>query len=334
MTNEELTKTYFNNRHILQSPQWGEFKTLMGTRAITIDKAQLTTHKIPHTPWKIGYLPKVRPQDLNLEKVFEIGKKENFIFIKLDVPHAPHEFKAQSAKCKVVEGRAVFAKSTILMDLTKTDEELLSGMHEKARYNLRLAQKKGVKVIIYPQETQENGGFARRPLEEALGNFIKLQEETAKRQGFFIHPANYYRNCFNTLSTKKMAYLVSAEVDNETAASWILFRYGDVLYYPYGESNYELRSYMPSNLLMWEAIQLGKKLGCKVFDLWGAANNPDDEKDPWHGFTRFKLSFGGSHIKLPPTQDLVINKPLYNIFNLSDKIRWGLLRAARKGYGT
>ena len=319
MSNEELLKVYFSNQHILQSRPWGEFKTLMGTRAVTINGAQLTIHKIPFTPWKVGYLPKARPEDLELIKIAEIGKGENCIFIKIDVPHASYDYQLPTTNYQLTLGKPIFAESTILMDLTKNDDELFAAMHEKTRYNLRLAQKKGVRIEVFSDPEKEE-------TRQALEDFIDLQKLTAGRQKFFIHPDNYYRTCFRILSAKKMAYLVSAKVGTETAASWILFHYGDVLYYPYGESNYNLRSYMASNLIMWEVIKLGKSLGCKVFDLWGAADDPNDEKDPWHGFTRFKLSFGGTHVKLAPTYDLVINQPLYNLFNLANALRWKILR--------
>ena len=331
MTNEELLKIYFDNKHILQSRPWGEFKTSMGTRAITIGNAQVTMHKIPFTPWKVGYCPKIRPEDLDLEKLYGTAKKEGYIFVKIDVPHALHDYQLPTTNpvsagprsgggYQITLGKPIFARSTILMDLTKNDDELSAAMHEKTRYNLRLSQKKGVKIEVFSDPEKEE---TQRALEE----FVNLQKRTASRQKFFIHPDNYYRTCFRTLSAKKMAYLVSAKVGTETAASWVLFHYGDVLYYPYGESNYNLRTFMASNLVMWEAIKLGKKLNCKVFDLWGAADDPSDEKDPWHGFTRFKLSFGGAHVKLAPTHDLIINKPLYNVFNLVDTIRWKILRA-------
>lgn len=319
MTREELIKTYFQNKHILQSSEWGEFKTLVGTKSVLIDNAQLTIHKFPLGIWSVGYAPKVRPEDLDLRKISETAKKNNCIFVKLDVPHAPDNFQLSTLDFQLKKGKSVFAQSTILMDLTKPEEELLAGMHEKTRYNIGLAMRKGVKVDIYDS--------ARPGLAEgAVVRFIELQKETAKRQGFFVHSDHYYKTCFEILSREKMASLVEAKVGNETAGSWMLFRCGDVLYYPYGESNYKLRSYMASNLLLWESIQLGKKLGCKVFDLWGAAQNPEDEKDPWYGFTRFKLSFGGTHVKLALTYDLVINQSLYTLSNFANELRWKLLR--------
>lgn len=340
MTKEELLKTYFANRHILQSREWGEFKTLVGARSVEADRVRFTVHKIPLAPWKVGYAPKIRPEDLDLEKLYNSGRENNCLFIKLDVPHARRETLIPNSKFLIQPGRPIFAQSTILVDLTKTDEELLAAMHEKTRYNLRLAQKKGVTVKTYPKDQPPQGHALQMPQpqqKDALDEFIRLQKETARRQKFFVHPDHYYKTCFETLAPHTMAFLISASLQTPnhqpptTLASWLLFRYGDVLYYPYGQSDYEFRSYMSSNLLMWESIQLGKRLGCKVFDLWGAAEDPKDEKDPWHGFTRFKLSFGGLHLKLAPTYDLVVNQPLYKAFNLINDLRWKILRGGGGG---
>lgn len=338
MTDEELIRTYFANKHILQSPGWGEFKTLAGTRTVTAGGSQFTLHRLPLTPWNVGYAPKIKPEDLNLAKLHEGARKEGCLFVKIDVPHAPQNYQLPATNYQLTPGKSVFAQSTILMDLTKTNEELLAGMHEKTRYNLRLAQKKGVTVVVYTGPTASTRASTRSHLVDgAVEGFIALQKETAERQKFFLHSDHYYKTCFEILSAHGLAYLLEAQLPSsnqrptthKTAASWMLFRYGDVLYYPYGESNYEMRSYMPSNLLMWEAIQLGKRLGCKVFDLWGAASNPDDETDPWHGFTRFKLAFGGKFLRLAATYDLILNPTLYHLFNRADDWRWQVLRAIR-----
>ncbi len=78
---------------------------------------------------------------------------------------------------------------------------------------------------------------------------------------------------------------------------------------------------------MWEAIKLGKKLGCKVFDLWGAT---DDPKDPWYGFTRFKLGYGGELVSFPGAYDLILKPIWYYPFLLADKFRWWFLNLRKK----
>ena len=220
------------------------------------------------------------------------------------------------SKCQSVNGttlrksKPIFATQTILLDLTKSEEELLAEMKQKTRYNVRLAEKKGVVV-------------EERDDPEALDIFLKLQKETAKRQGFFVHPDSYYSTVWEVLRPKSMAHLLVAKVENTPVVAWLLLKYQDTFYYPYGGSSTEFKEYMASNLMMWEAIKLGKKLGCKVFDLWGAT---DDESDPWYGFTRFKLGYGGELVSFPGAYDLILNSLLYYPFILVDKLRWWFLK--------
>lgn len=83
---------------------------------------------------------------------------------------------------------------------------------------------------------------------------------------------------------------------------------------------------MASNLIMWEAIKFGKKLNLKYFDMWGALNNPPDEKDPWYGFHKFKEGYGAIHTEFVGSYDLIINPLMYQLYKVADKVRWGLLR--------
>ena len=86
---------------------------------------------------------------------------------------------------------------------------------------------------------------------------------------------------------------------------------------------------MASNLLMWEAIKLGKKLGAKKFDMWGSLGPNYDTDDPWSGFTRFKEGYGTKFVEFTGSYDLVINKNLYKLYNLADKFRGQYLKLRR-----
>jgi len=85
----------------------------------------------------------------------------------------------------------------------------------------------------------------------------------------------------------------------------MFFVYDGVLYYPYGGSSSKYRNLQASTLVGWEGLLLGKRLGCKVVDLWGASEDPDDRTDPEWGFTNFKKKFGAKHVKYIPSYDLV-----------------------------
>ena len=128
---------------------------------------------------------------------------------------------------------------------------------------------------------------------------------------------------------KLTAHLFLAKYKNQILTAWILFIYKDTLYYPYGASSNLHREVMASNLMMWEAIKFGKKLGLKNFDMWGALNNNLDENDPWYGFHRFKEGYGPEHMEFVGSFDLVINPALYGIFKILDKIRWIYLKTKK-----
>ena len=150
-------------------------------------------------------------------------------------------------------------------------------------------------------------------------------KETASRQGFLPHSSAYYKKCFETLSKHNLANILIAYyndgIKNEPLAAWMLFNKDNVLYYPYGTSSNEHRNLMPSNLLAWEAIKLGKDLNCTLFDMWGADN---DETSSWWGFTKFKLGYGGQMVKYIDSYDFVIEPLIYKIFNLAYAAFWKL----------
>lgn len=332
---DEKSKKQFDKSagHIIQSWAWGEFrkKTQVLVERIGVFKNgkltscyQITFHKIPFTNLTVGYLPKSKiPEKQVLNFLFDVAKKHKAIFIKLE----PNVTKDNSEAKRVKEllsntnitqsSKRIFAAHTFLIDLTKPEDELLAAMHHKTRYNIKLAQRHGIKI-----EEANN--------KKSLEIFLKLQRETANRQKFFVHPDSYYRKMWQTLKPEGMVHLLLAKYKKEILTAWVLFRHDKTLYYPYGGSSDKFKNLMASNLLAWEAIKFGKKLGCEVFDFWGALGQNPDESDPWYGFHRFKAGYGGKLVEYVGTFDLVINKPLYYLFTLLDKIRWLILRNAHK----
>ena len=231
----------------------------------------------------------------------------------------------------------LFTKYTFILDLTKSEEELLRNMHPKTRYNIKVAQKHEVMVI------EDNS-------DEAFETYLKLTRETTKRQGFYAHSEQYHRLQWETLgiknqkskiknhdsyfmihnSNKLSAHLLTATYKNRVLVAWILFTFKDTLYYPYGASSSLHRDTMASNLMMWEAIRFGKKLGLKKFDMWGSLGPAPSPKDPWYGFHRFKEGYGGKLVEFVGSYDLVINPVLYQLYKIADKIRWVLLKTIKR----
>ena len=311
-----------NNLHPLQSALWGEFRKKTGVKVVSIDNLLITIHPIPYTNYTIGYAAK--GPDINkkmLDKLWELGKKENCIFIQLE-PNIEKKNKEYNFKYLYKSARPLFTKYTFILDLTKSEEELLRNMHPKTRYNIKLAQKKGVKVI------EDNS-------DKAFAKYLELTKETTKRQNFYAHTEKYHRLMWETLRqardepinfNKLSAHLLKAVYNDETLVTWILFVLGDTLYYPYGASTTKHREVMASNLMMWEAIRFGKKLGLKKFDMWGSLGPKPDINDPWYGFHKFKEGYGPKPVEFVGSYDYVLNKNLYFIYKILNRLRWLFLR--------
>ncbi|MBI3984362.1 MAG: peptidoglycan bridge formation glycyltransferase FemA/FemB family protein [Candidatus Levybacteria bacterium] len=307
------------NIHPLQHPFWGEFREKTGVEVVRENDLQLTIHSIPYTNYKIGYFPK--GGDITqkmLDDLYKIGKNNNCIFIQIEPNVEKVGERKYNFKNFYPSAHPIFTKYNFVLDLTKSEEELLKNMSQKTRYNIRLAQKKGVEVI----EDNSDKGFEQ---------YLKLTRETTQRQKFFAHNEKYHKTLWETFKNKNhkefSIHLLKAVYKNQTLATWVLFVLGDTLYYPYGASSDKYREVMASNLVMWEAIKFGKKLGLKTFDMWGAANVVDPKPDNiYYGFHRFKQGYGPRHVEYIGSFDLVINKNLYFAYKVLDKIRWFVLR--------
>lgn len=310
--------------HLTQSWEWGEFREKTGVGVLRLGEFQngklgaawqVFFHKIPPASWTVGYLP--RPVKMTaelLESLKKFGRQNNALFLKIEpsVPHLP-----QYPQPPQKPGRPVLPVHTFLLDLTLPEEELLKKMHEKTRYNIRLAQKHGIRV-----EEKED--------QKSLEIFLNFLEETEKRQGFYTHPKDYFLKQWQILKPEKMMHLLMAYYQKTPLGGILLLRFKDKLYYTYGGSSEAHREKMPNHLLHWEAIKLGKKLGCKTYDFWGAYLQKPEPSDPWYGLYRFKAGFGGKLVSYPETFDLIINPLGYKLYRIADSCRWQILKVKRK----
>lgn len=334
---KEADKDQYNKivSHIIQSWEWGEFRKKTGVivkrfgefKGNKLTSAwQVTFHKVPYLPLRIGYLPKgMMPSKQMAESLSVIGKKEKAVFIKLEPDVETNKnLESRIENLGLVKSKkSLFTKYNFLIDLTKSEDALLLQMHPKTRYNIKVAQKRGVKVY----ESTNDLDFEI---------YLKLYFETTQRQKYFGHTPNYHRLAWNTLKEAGMARVLIAKYqapgtrNQIPLVAWMLFNFGDTLYYPYGGSSNEHKDVMASNLVAWEAIRLGKKMGLKTLDLWGALGPDADPRDPWHGFHRFKAGYGPKHVEYIGSYDLVLKPALYEFLTVADKVRWALLRATKR----
>ena len=297
----------------MQSWEWGEFRKSLGIKILRYGiyqnsklktVFQLTFHKIPFINQYVGYLPKGLEPDKELAQALKkIGKENNCAFIKLE----PDVESATIDKSFIKSPKPLFTKYNFILDLTKSEEELLKNMHPKTRYNIKVAQKHGVKV----EERNDDKSFEI---------YLKLYFETTQRQGYHGHNNDYHRKVWQVLKNANMARLLIAFYQEKPLTAWMLLNFKDTLYYPYGGSSKDHPEVMANNLVAWEAIKLGKKLGLKKFDMWGALSPNANSKDPFYGFHKFKAGYGGQLVEYPGTYDLVFNWPMYLIFTFIDKL--------------
>lgn len=315
-TREDWNK---NAQHPLQSYEWGEFRKITGLKVAREDGIQVTIHKIPFLPWTVGYAPKASMPDKDQINVLnEIARENKCIFIKcepkVEITDSNKEMiKPLMSDLGFVEGRSLFTKHNFVLDVSPSEEELLASFKQKTRYNIRVAEKKGVTVSIDNSEV-------------AFERYLSLTEETTKRQGFYAHGREYHKNMWKILHSAGIADLLVARFHDEIITTWVLFKFKDTLYYPYGASTREHREVMANNLVMWEAIKLAKNWGLKYLDMWGALGPDADIKDPWYGFHTFKSGYGARSVEYIGTWDYVSLPTLYRIYRIIDGLRWKLLR--------
>ena len=307
-------------KHPLQTWEWGDFRQSMGIDVVRLNGWQLTFHRIPYTPWTIGYFPKgPKPTSAMLKQLTALGRGKNAILIQLE-PNVPAGKNTESdTKLPLVPShRPLFTKYTFILNLTKSEEELLKALHSKTRYNLRVAQKHNVSV----QEDNSDVAFEE---------YLRLNAETTGRQGFYAHNPSYHRNMWKVMQKAGVAHLFTAKYMEKTLAAWIIFTFRDTLYYPYGTSSRENREVMAPTLLLWEIARWGKTHGYAYFDLWGALGPNPDTHDPWFGFHRFKQGFNPVIVEYTGSYDLVLRPLLYKLYTIADTIRWSILKRKTRG---
>jgi lipid II:glycine glycyltransferase (peptidoglycan interpeptide bridge formation enzyme) len=189
-------------------------------------------------------------------------------------------------------------KNTFWIDLTHSEDELLTNMKQKTRYNIRLAEKKGVEV--------------RQGTIDDFDVIYGMYAATSARDGFIIRPKEYYCYLWNTFMEAGMAIPLIAEIQGDPVGALFLFYFNRKSYYLYGMSRDVHRDKMPNYILQWEAIKLSKSLGCKIYDLWGAPDifNPSDRM--W-GVYKFKEGLGGNVIQTLGAYDFPTSKLAYTI---------------------
>lgn len=274
-----------------------------------------------------------------LDDLQMFAKKEGAIFLKMDpdvvlgtgVPARENDVIEAGGQTAMSEMKQrgwryssdqIQFKNTVLIDLTLSQEELLARMKQKTRYNIRLAEKKGVALRIGTPED--------------FGLLYKMYAETSLRDGFVIRDEEYYKTVWTTFMSNTdtpvyslqssnsqitnpqlpipSAEALIAEVDNEPVAAIFVFYFAGRAYYVYGMSRDVHREKMPSYLLQWEAMKRARARGCGVYDLWGAPDKFDESDSMWSVY-RFKEGLGGKVVRTLGAWDFAPNPFWYKLYS-------------------
>ena len=179
-------------------------------------------------------------------------------------------------------GRAPYdlvPNETLYLDLSCSEDDLLSQMKPKCRYNIRLAAKHGVEVDV------ENS-------EEGLNSFYKLIRDAGERDDFFVEPYDFFAAMFQELAPKGMLKILVARHEGEPLAAMFYMQYGQRATYFYGGISNEKRNVMAGYALQWEAIRMSRQNKLLIYDFFGYTEL-DDPEHPYQNFSKFKRQFGG-----------------------------------------
>jgi lipid II:glycine glycyltransferase (peptidoglycan interpeptide bridge formation enzyme) len=196
-------------------------------------------------------------------------------------------------------------KEVFVVDIEKSPEQLLSEMKTKTRYNIGIAQKKGVKIYSCDKKEME---CMRAELE-----FFRLTKEMAMRQGIVSHPEEYYRKMIEALPSEMLKIYV-AEFDGKIIAANLVLFYGQAVTYLHGASGNEHRNLMAPFALQWQAILDAKEKGFTRYDFGGVKTDPSDNS--WAGITQFKAGFSPhtKPVEFSGSYDIVINSRKYAVY--------------------
>ena len=332
--NELVTKQGSN---FMQSWEWGEFRQKNGIAifrlrinfqeskkpfGVQIEKRKLSLSKSylylsgANFPYSLSALK------LLLQQIKNIAEKEKAIFLKIEPLREIAKKKTdQLINLGFIKAKNIQPKNSLILDITRPEEELFQSFHHKHRYNIRLAQRKGIKI----RAARDNKDFEE---------FYQLIKKTDRRKETKSFPKKYYKELF--LLSQKRAVTSSepslrirfllAFRGSQPIAGMVIIIWNRRATYLIGASDYQYRQYMAPHLLQWEAIKLAKDLGAQEYDFWGIIrkdsflSEKEFERHPWAGITRFKQGFGGKIVSYPGAYDYVFSSTWYKLYKLGKRV--------------
>ena len=299
--------------HLLQTSTWGELKARHGWQPHRLARggagAQILFRRVV-PGLRIGYVPRgpVGPWTGLLGDLAEASRSAGAFVLILE-PDADDPAGADLAAHGFVRSaRSVQPSTSLRVDLTTSEDGMLARMHQKTRYNIGLAGRRGVTV---------------RPWDDPEG-FAAMLRATGERQGFGVHTPAYYRDAYDLFHPRGEAEILLAEAEGESLGALMVFGCGPGSWYLYGASTGLRREWMAPYLLQWEAMRWARGRGAAWYDLWGVPDATLDaleagfeqRRDGLWGVYRFKRGFGGQWFQTSGTWELPIRPAPYRAYRL------------------
>ncbi len=307
--------------HILQSGPWGELKSAFGWKPVRLIVdgcgAQLLFRRLLGG-LSIGYVPKgpIGSSPVLFTEMDRVCKEEKAVFLKVE----PDLWETSTSTFTFPQSgwsktKPFQPQRTVVVSLGGTQEQLLDRMKQKTRYNIRLAEKKDVKVQI----------------SEDVATFHQMSEITAKRDGFGVHSGAYYQKVLDLFRENGQAALLMAYYQETPLAGLIVMKQGERACYMYGASANTERNRMPTYLIQFEAMKWAQSKGCTQYDLWGIPDveeekleeeftNRQSHEGLW-GVYRFKRGFGGEVMRSVGAWDKVYSPVFYFLYQMAMRFR-------------
>ncbi|MBC7263334.1 MAG: peptidoglycan bridge formation glycyltransferase FemA/FemB family protein [Chloroflexi bacterium] len=311
--------------HLLQTWAWGELKGRFGwvPRRVAVHAGgqMVAAAQVLFRPLaglSVAYVPKgpvfLATDDgiayALLAAIHRLARHSRAIYLKVEPDWEEGEMAHRWWRERgfVPSAETVQPRRTVIVSLRPDEGAILAQMKPKTRYNVRLAERKG--VVVRPGDATN------------LADFARLMEITGQRDGFSVHSPAYYKAVWELFAPRSQAQLFIAEYEGRPLAALMVFAFGRKAYYMYGGSSNEERQRMPNHLLQWTAMRWAREQGCEFYDLWGvpdyeyedmAAQAKREDDLPW-GLYRFKFGFGGRVVRYIGAYDYVYIKPLYALW--------------------
>lgn len=291
----------------LQSWEWGEFQRALGRQVQRIyQETSVGTVLAQAVKLDLAagqyywYIPKGPLGSAPLEKQIEVLRNQlsGGVFYRLE----PGE------ETRLLQVKDMQPAVTSIVDLSLDEEKILADMKSKTRYNVRLAARKGVVSEFVNLDYFED--------------FVRLMDQTTKRDKFAAHPAAYYRTMLEVLGGERgFVKLAVATFEDRPIAANIIIDFSQTRTYLHGATSNLHRNVMAQYHLHWFLMQNAKQKKMDSFDFWGIAPEGSSSDHPWFGITRYKKGFGGQEVRMPGTFELPTKHIWYSVYRLIKKIR-------------